>query len=102
MRAALGGEAAVHDRERALGVGAVDRGREREVRAQAVIARAIVELDVHPQEPFAGAQLEVVTMSALTRSSLRALHERSSPTARAGQRVAARSRRRAPGPVPTP
>ncbi len=55
--AALGGETAVHDRERALGVGTVDRGRQREVGAQAVVAHAVVELHVHPHEALAGAQL---------------------------------------------
>ena len=58
VRAALGGEPAVHDRERALGVGAVDRRGEREVGAQAVVAHAVVELDVHAEEALAGAQLE--------------------------------------------
>ena len=38
VRAAFGGEPAVHDRERALGVGAVDRRGQREVRAEAVVA----------------------------------------------------------------
>ena len=58
VHAAFGGEAAVHDRERALGVGAVDRRGQREVRAQAVVARAVVELVRDAQEPLAGAQLE--------------------------------------------
>ena len=57
MRAALGGEAAAHDRERALGVGSVDAGGQREVRPQSVVAHPVVEVDVHAQEPLAGAQL---------------------------------------------
>ena len=58
MRPALGGEAAVHDRERALGVGTGDRGGEREVGAQPVVAHVVVELDAHAEEALAGAQLE--------------------------------------------
>ena len=58
VRAALRGEPAVHDGERALGVGAVDRRGQREVGAETVVAAAVVELGVDPQEPLAGAQLE--------------------------------------------
>ena len=58
MGTAFGDEAAVDDGERALGVGAVDRGGEREVRPQAVVARTVVELVRDPHEPFAGPQLE--------------------------------------------
>ena len=90
MRAALGGETAVHDRERALGVGAVDRGGQREVGAQPVVAHAVVELDVHPQEPLAGAQLERGhDLGGDAFVAARACTTRSSPIARAGQRYVA-------------
>ena len=97
MRAALGGEAAVHDRERALGVGAVDRRGQREVRAQPVVAARGCRARVHAQEPLAGAQLEVVTTSVGDASRRCArVHARSSPTACAGQRyVGGRPRSRA-------
>ena len=59
MHAAFGGEAAVHDGERALGVGAgAPASGKREVRAQPMIARPVVELVRDAEEPFAGAQLE--------------------------------------------
>ena len=58
LHAAFGGEPAVHDRERALGVGSVDRRGQREVRAQPVVARLVVELVRDAEEAFAGAQLE--------------------------------------------
>ena len=58
VRPALRGEPAVHDGERALGVGALDRRGEREVGAETVVAAAVVELGVDPQEALAGAQLE--------------------------------------------
>ena len=97
MRAALGGEPAVHDRERALGVGAVDRRGQREVRAQPVVAHAVVELDVHAEEPLAGAQLEGGThVDGDASRRCGAVHDRSSPIACAGQRyVGGRRRTRA-------
>ena len=58
VHAAFRGEAAVHDGERALGVGAADARGQREVRAQSMIARAVVELVRDAQEALAGAQLE--------------------------------------------
>ena len=58
VRTTLHGEAPSHDRERALGVGAVDARGQREVRAQAVVARMVVELGVDAHVPLAGAQLE--------------------------------------------
>ena len=75
----------MHDRERALGVGAVDAAGQREVGAQPVVADLVVELDVHPEEPLAGAQLEGRHHVDETGSSLRRAHDRSSPTACAGQ-----------------
>ena len=56
--ATFGGEAAVHDGERALGVGSGRPGREREVGAEPMVAGAVVELVGDAQEAFAGAQLE--------------------------------------------
>ena len=85
VRAALGGEAAVHDRERALGVGAGHRRGQREVGAQPVVAHAVVELGAHTHEALAGAQLEGrahVDGDASRRCAR--VHERSSPTACAG------------------
>ena len=58
VRATFGGEAAFDDGERALGVGTGHRGGERHVRTEAVVARAVVEVDAHAHEPLAGAQLQ--------------------------------------------
>ena len=58
MRSALDGEPAVDHRERALGVGAVDGLEQREVGPETVVADLVVELDVHPEEPLTGAQLQ--------------------------------------------
>ena len=88
VHAAFGGEPAVHDRERALGVGARDRRRQREVRAQPVVARAVVELVRDAEEPLAGAELE--RRADGDRHGLvaaRACTTASSPTACAGPRV---------------
>ena len=56
--AAFGGEAARHDRERALGVGAAHRRGEREVRAQTMVVARVLELGVHAQESLTRPQLE--------------------------------------------
>ena len=58
MRAAFGGERAVHDREGAFGIGAGDRRGEGEVRAKPMVARAVVELVRDTEEPFTGSQLQ--------------------------------------------
>ena len=86
VHAALGREAAVHDRERALRVGAVDRGGQREVRAQAVVACAVVDLVRDAQEPFAGPELERGAHGGSAPSRrCGGVHARTSPTAYAGQ-----------------
>ena len=104
MGPALGGEAAVHHRERALGVGTVDRRGEREVGPQPVVAHVVVELDAHAEEPLAGAQLE--DGAQLDRDGVVAApRARSLVADRVGrQPVASRStdeRGRAPGPTPS-
>ena len=78
------GEAALHHRERALRVGAVDRRRQREVRAQSMVAAAVVELDPHAEESLAGAELE--RRAYLDRGGVVAApeHDRSSPIACVG------------------
>ncbi len=56
--AALGGEPSVYDRERTFRIGAVDGYREREVRAQPVVARPVVDLVGDAHERLVGAELE--------------------------------------------
>ncbi len=58
VRSALGREPAVHDSERALGVGAGDGGREWEVGPESVVPAPVVELDSDPEEGFPVAELE--------------------------------------------
>ena len=85
VRAALGGQAPVHDGERTLGVGAVDASREREVSAQPVVAGLVVELVGDAQEALVGAQLERGHDRDSARSSSeRSEQARSSPIAHAG------------------
>ena len=58
VRTAFGREAAPYDREGALGVGSRDGLRERNVSAQAMITRAVVNLRMDAKEGLARPQLE--------------------------------------------
>ena len=90
VRATLRVEAAVHDRERALGVGARDASREREVRAEPVVAApGCRSRSGRARTARRAAARAWSPTSTRTSSSARPVHRRSSPIARRGEVVAA-------------